>query len=283
MKRLLLLLLIGGCKTLESLDVSAMTGGRVQSLDFAKVGKGVSALRKGVEDISESEEYYIGRAVSAQILARYKPWNDPKANLYAQKVLQAVAMASDRPSTYKGWHVQLLDSDEINAFAAPGGFIFVTKGMVRLADDEDELAAVLAHEVAHVTRRHGLKAIQSSRLTSAFALLGSEVARNNEHLQQLTSVFEGAVDDVVKKLVVNGYSRDKEHEADREAVGYARGAGYDAAGLPSFLKRLGAADKGGGLFKTHPKAEKRVSALGPLAPGKRSAARKNRFKAALGA
>ncbi|MFI5346760.1 MAG: M48 family metalloprotease [Elusimicrobiota bacterium] len=279
--------LFTGCAELQNMDVSSMTGGRVTNQQFQSSLKVAGAVRKSAEDISESEEYYIGRAVAAQILSRYQPLNDPGLNLYAQKIVQAVSMASDRPSVFKGYHVQILESDEVNAFAAPGGFIFVTTGLLKLVRSEDELACVLAHEVAHVAKKHGLKTIKASRLTSAFAVLGSEAAKNytSSQVAQLTDVFKGSVDDVVNSLVVNGYSRDKEYEADKFGAEYARNANYDPGALQAFLKRMeeaGAAGGAGGMFKTHPTAAKRVSELGELTPSadyRRSAAREQRFKA----
>jgi predicted Zn-dependent protease len=284
----LVVLLLAGCSTLEGMnvDVSKYTGGRVQNLDLGKASKVAGALRKSAEEISESEEYYIGRAVAAQILARYKPYDDAAANAYAQKVARAVALASDRPDTFKGYHVQLLDADEVNAFAAPGGFIFVTKGMIKLVKNEDELAGVLAHEVAHVAKKHGLKTIQTSRLTSAFAMLGTEIAKSYtpEQVSKLAGVFEGAVDDVVKNLVVNGYSRDKEYEADEFAAKYARAANYDPRALKTFLSRMGSHAASGGVFKTHPAAGQRAAELGSVAPSsdhRASPARDQRFAAAM--
>ncbi len=289
MKRLLPLAVFAfsGCAALQNLDVSSMTGGRMQSVDLSKVAKGVNQIRKGVEEISESEEYYIGRAVSAQILSRYKPLNDQALNGYAQKVVQAVALASDRPATFKGYHVQVLDSAEVNAFAAPGGFIFVTSGLLKLVKNEDELAGVLAHEVAHVAKKHGLKTIQSARLTSAFTILGSEAAKNYspQQMSQLTDAFSGAVEDVVNKLVVNGYSRDKEYEADKFGAQYAKAANYDPGALKNFLARMAKAEgNGGGMFKTHPAASKRIDELGSLSPSsgfRKSAERGRRFTAAV--
>jgi len=280
-------LLLCGCSNMQ-LDVSGLTGGRISNEQFQSATKVASAVRHSAEDISESEEYYIGRAVSAQIMSRYRPLDDPGLNLYAQKIVQAVSMASDRPSTYKGYHVQVLQSDEVNAFAAPGGFIFVTTGLLKLVRSEDELACVLAHEVAHVAKKHGLKTIKASRLTSAFATLGAEAAKNYtpSQMSQLTDVFKGSVDDVVNSLVVNGYSRDKEYEADKFGAQYARNANYDPAAMKSFLERMQEADKagaGGGMFKTHPAATKRISELGDLTPSadyKRSVSRERRFKAA---
>lgn len=290
MKRLLVLCLFAsaGCEGLQRLNVSSMTGGRLENVDLGKVAKGVGQARKGFSEISESEEYFIGRAVAAQVLTRYKPLNDPGLNAYAQKVTQAVALASDRPSTFKGYHAQVLDSAEINAFAAPGGFIFVTKGMLELVRNEDELAGVLAHEVAHVAKKHGLKTIQTSRLTSAFTILGSEAAKSYtpQQVSQLTSAFEGAVEDVVNKLVVNGYSRDKEYEADKFGAQYVKAANYDPGALKGFLERLEKAEGagGGGMFKTHPAPSKRGSELGAVSPGpgyKRSTERGRRFTAAV--
>ncbi|MBI4059934.1 MAG: M48 family metalloprotease [Elusimicrobia bacterium] len=281
-------LVFAGCAALENVDMSALTGGRVnRGVNVSKLAKGADRIRKGFEEISESEEYYIGRAVAAQVLTRYQPLNDPGLNAYAQKVLQAVALASDRPATFKGYHVQILNSGEVNAFAAPGGFIFVTRGLLQLVKSEDELAGVLAHEVAHVAKKHGLKTISTSRLTSAFTILGSEAARNYtpQQVAQLAGAFEGAVDDIVNQLVVNGYSRDKEFEADREGARYARGANYDPGALKSVLARMEkAGGSGGGMFKTHPAAAKRSSELGALSPASgytRSSERGRRFSAAL--
>ena len=235
-----LVLLLAGCAAMEKLDVSSLSGGYITNSQAKSLTKAATALRKSAEEISESEEYYIGRSVAAQILGRYKPLNNGALNLYVQKVAQAVSMASDRPATFKGYHVQVLDTGEVNAFAAPGGFIFVTKGMLGLVKNEDELACVLAHEVAHISKKHGLKTIQTSRLTSAFTILGTEAAKSYtpQQISQLTTAFEGAVDDVVNKLVVNGYSRDKEYEADRFAAQYTRNANYDPGALKGFLTRM---------------------------------------------
>jgi beta-barrel assembly-enhancing protease len=280
--------LLAGCSALQNMDVSSMTGGRVSNQQFQSATNVASAVRHSAEDISESEEYYIGRAVAAQLMTRYTPLDDPGLNLYAQKIAQAVAMASDRPAVYKGYHVQILKSPEVNAFAAPGGFLFVTTGLLKLVRSEDELACVLAHEVAHVAKKHGLKTIKASRLTSAFAVLGTEAAKNytSSQVSQLADVFKGTVDDVVNSLVVNGYSRDKEYEADKFGAEYARNANYDPGALKSFLERMQEADKagaGGGMFKTHPAASKRVAELGGLSASedyRRSPARDRRFKAA---
>jgi predicted Zn-dependent protease len=236
---------------------------QVQSV--AKVGQ---AFRKSAEDISESEEYYIGRAVAAQIASRYTLLDDAAANRYVQTVLQVVAMGSDRPAIYRGYHVQILDTPELNAFSTPGGFIFVTTGLLKTLDDEDQLAGVLGHELAHVAKKHGLKTIRAARLTAAFALLGQESAKNagSSRVQQLTEHFGGAVDDIVNKLVVDGYSRDKEFEADHFGAVYAQRTEFDPAAASRYLAKLKALpDTGKGFFKTHPPAGKRLDQLGRYA------------------
>lgn len=268
--------------------------GRDISIDDRKVEKVKKAIKTGqafrrsAQDFTENEEYYIGRSVAAKVLARYKPYEDEALNRYIQAVTQAAAMASDRPEISHGYHAQVLDSDELNALSAPGGFIFITTGLLRRLEDEDQLACVLAHEVAHVSKKHGLKTIKASRLTQAFELLGAQAAegRAPEHLAKLTKAFDGTIDDVVSGLVVNGYSRDKEFEADRAGAAYAQRANYDPKALSRFIAALGPAGKGGGLLKTHPSAKQRLKeleedGLEPSEDFSDAPARRKRFSAAL--
>lgn len=220
------------------------------------------AFRKSFEELTEEEEYYIGRAVAATILSRYDALRDDDLNLYVNRVGRAVAAASSRPEIYNGYHFLVLDTDEVNAFAAPGGFIFITRGMLSLADDEEALAAVLAHEVGHVAGRHGLAAIKKSRLVEAFAVLGREVgsAWDRKELTELTGYFDGAVGDIMKALIENGYSRGQEEEADRSAVRFASAIGYDPEGLDRFLVKMDdTAPTSGkpGMLRTHPSADDR--------------------------
>ena len=241
---------------------AAVDKGWVTQSQADGIQKSAVALRKSAADISESEEYFLGRSVSAQILGQYKPLADPRLNLYVRVLGQAMSMVGDRPATFVGYRFQVLDSAEPNAFAAPGGFIFVTKGLIDQTKSEDELAGVLAHEIAHVSLKHGLKTIRAARLTSAFSILAGEAAKSytGDQLGKVTEAFEGSIDDVMGALVVNGYSRDKEYEADRLGAEYARRAGYDPRGLARVIARL--KDAGGaGLMKTHPHPEFRLEKL----------------------
>lgn len=254
--------------------------------EIKKAVKTAKAVRKGAAEITEEEEHYIGRAVAARLLADMPPVEDEALNRYVQSVLQSVAGASGRPELFSGWHAQVVESDEVNAVSAPGGYVFLTTGLLASLNDEEELAAVLAHEAAHIAERHGVKTIKASRLSKAFALLGQEAAQrsSNKDLGQLTDLFGGSVDDIVKSLVVSGYSQDKEFEADRLGAGYAQAAMYDPQALNRFIERSSTGK--GGFLKTHPGAKKRLKSLdeeplGPLPGYSGAGIRKKRFAAAV--
>jgi predicted Zn-dependent protease len=222
------------------------------------------ALRKGFSDLTPQEEYYLGRAVAARILGQYKVLADDSRTQYLNTLGLLLARASERPETYGGWHFLLLDSDEVNAFAAPGGFVFVTRGLYATCATEEQLAAVLAHEVSHVTLRHGLGAIKNDRLTEAFTIIGTEAVKEYSPAQiaKLTAAFEGSINDIANKMIVSGYSQGQEYAADAAAAHVAWRAGYDPAGLTEFLAALGEKGKQGakqGFFSTHPPPEDRLS------------------------
>ncbi len=221
------------------------------------------ALRKGFADLTPQEEHYLGRAVAARILGQYQPLDDDGRTRYLNTLGLLLARFSSRPETFGGWHFMLLDSDEVNAFAAPGGFVFVTRGLYATCATEEQLAAVLAHEVSHVTLRHGLGAIKNERLTEAFTIIGTEAAKeySGGKLAQLTAAFEGSINDIANQLIVSGYSQGQEYSADAEAARVAWRAGYDPAGLPEFLQALRDRGRKGatkGFFSTHPPAGERL-------------------------
>lgn len=245
-----------------------------------RIGKSVV---KSMEDITPEQEYYIGRTIAARLLTRYRPYDDPAAYAYLNKIGMLLSYRSDLPNTYGGYHFQILDSDEINAFAAPGGFIFVTRGMLRCADSEDAVAAILAHEIAHVTHRHGLAAIKSSRWTKVGTLLGVEAAKRytSEEIATLVSVFEESIDDVINTLVVSGYSREQEREADRGAVTILTRLGYDPGALEGMLQQMKRRLKPGGhdFARTHPDPQERIDDVRPVITRRNAipAARQNRY------
>lgn len=257
-----------------------------------KLVRGANRLRKSAQDLDPSEEHYIGRTVAAQILAmpRYKLSTDAAMNAYVNRVGLGVAMTNDGVrQTFAGYHFAVLDTDEVNALACPGGTIFITKGLLAKASTEDELAGILAHEIAHVTLRHGLSQIKKGNLAQAFQYLGSGALQaagtNNEDLQKLATVFDDSVKDVVGALITSGYSREAESEADVAGRKFLAGTGYDPQGLTRVLAKMGSGGGEGGMFATHPAPQERQQTLRePLAftpDAQGEAIRAERFTAAM--
>jgi beta-barrel assembly-enhancing protease len=214
-------------------------------------------LYKAAKGLSEEQEYYLGRGVSATLLGKYRPLRDGQVNRYLNEVGLVLAGYSDRPETFGGYHFLALETDEVNAVSAPGGFVFVTKGFLRIIPDEDALAAVLAHEVAHVVKGHGTAAISQANLTSALTLIGRQAAESQggEAGRLLTGTFGDSIKDITDTLLTKGYSRSQEYEADRYAVALMGKAGYDQQALLSMLQaleKMNNAKGAGGWFSTHP-------------------------------
>lgn len=244
-------------------------GAGLQSLsDGLFQGNGNSLLDAGgqlfsaARGLTDEQEYYLGRGVGALVLSKYKPLNNDGLNRYVNKVGLAVAAKSERPVTFGGYHFLVLNTPEVNAISAPGGFVFITKGLVKLAPDEDALAAVLAHEVAHVVKGHGRKAISQANLTSALLTLGKEVAASEGNLvtQELVSAFGNSVQEVFSTLIDKGYSRGQEYDSDEMAVEILTKAGYQSSAMLDMLNALKAHEgkESGGWYETHPKAANRI-------------------------
>jgi len=286
------LAIFAGCKMLEVVSEGVtsvgVATGTISESQAASINKTTSAVGKVFDQLTPENEYYIGRSVGATILKSYKPYDRHDANQYLNILGQTLAMASDRPETFGGYHFLLLDTDEINAFAAPGGLIFVSRGLVKCCKDEDALAAVLAHEVGHVQLMHGLKAIKTSRLKDAALTAGLEAGKNlgGEQLSSLTTAFEGTLSDITSTLVNSGYSRSLELEADAVAVTIMKRVGYNPNGLKEMLTEMESKLKPGkGFGKTHPDPKVRINALESQLQGAgsiaRPAARQARFQKAM--
>ena len=174
-----------------------------------------------------------------------------------------MARKSSRPNPFRGYHFAVLDTQEINAFACPGGIIFITRGLIQTCKNEDQLAAVLAHEVGHVANKDGINSISQARWTQVFTAMGTEAARQygGAAAGGLVGLFEGSIDDVFKTIVVNGYSRQAEETADAAALTELTKAGYDPNAMVILLTAMEAKGKGStsGIFKTHPPTSERLA------------------------
>jgi beta-barrel assembly-enhancing protease len=227
----------GGCAALPQISGAGL------------VNIGASAMPIGPE-----KEREIGFGIAATVAGRYRLVDDPELSRYVNMVGQAVAQQSIRGAEVQ-FHFGVLDTDDVNAFAAPGGFILVTRGALGLMDSEADLAGVLAHEVAHVDQKHVLDEIRRSSVM--------ETAREETDL-------DGALLDKVSEmggsLLFTGLSREDEMEADSLGVLYMAATGYQVAGLIRFLERLVEAEghEDSGLREwtaTHPSTAERLEVL----------------------
>jgi predicted Zn-dependent protease len=267
-------LVLSSCSVVQEGAKILTETGKLSEKNRDSIIKTSEAVRSTFSEITEQEEYYIGRAVAALVLSRYKVYENGGMTNYLNVLGKAISFSSDRPETYGGYHFLILDSDEVNALAAPGGLVFVTKGLIKRCKDEEMLASILAHEIGHVSAKHGLASIKKSRLVDAFRILGKEAVDRygSKELAELTGIFENVLGDIVESLVEKGYDRKYEYEADKLAVKYASATGYDPNGLTRFLKTMTggpSAGAGKGWFQTHPTAEDRIgkvdSSIGTMA------------------
>ncbi len=270
-----LALLAVGC---AGLDVGNIIQGGVRLVQSG------DDIRGSFSEIDEPEEVELGRAVTALIGSRYKLLRDEAATRYVALVGNAVAIRSERPDMR--YYFAILDSDDINALAASGGYIFVTRGALKLMADEATLAGVLGHEVGHIALRHHAKAIKAEKRKAAVRT-GVEVGASFSPAANFSPLIGVAIDNL-GELALKGFSREEEGESDGVGFKYAVAAGYDPGGLRDFLKTLqsrGAKDEGVSKFmSTHPGAQERLQEQEALvakatAPGRRNA---ERFQRALG-
>ena len=286
--------MLTGCETMDTVtQIGTAVGVATGTIDRSQaesIQKSAKAVARSFQDFTPEQEYYIGRTVGAVIVNKYKPYQNPAATRYINLLGQTLARASDLPETFGGYHFLILDSDEINAFAASGGFIFITRGLLRCSRDEDAAAAVLAHEIGHVQSKHGLQSIKKSRVTAALTTLAVEGTKtfSGQDLANLVNTFEGSITDITTTLINNGYSREFEQQADQAAVKILQRVGYDPNGLVEMLKMMQDRLRPGGLdfAKTHPSPVSRMDDIqkfaGPYRPVAEPGARQQRFSEFLG-
>ena len=222
-------------------------------LDFDKL-KGVREKLKVLKEPSDADEIEIGKGVAANLLGAAPPVNDAKLQAYVNRVGQWIAMHSDRPDL--PWHFAVVDTDGVNAFATPGGYIFITRGMLLRMRDEAELAGVLAHEVTHVVEKHALKTMRKGALAG---LAGDALSNYAEKKgkEEFTKIVSAGTE-----IYARGLDKEDEFAADRAGVVIAARAGYDPYGLPSVLQTLASInpkdDAVSLMFKTHPDSGTRL-------------------------
>lgn len=221
--------------------------------------KGVAKSQE-VGAMGEQEEVAVGKEIAARTLGVYHIVRDEKLQRYLNVVGLWVALQSERPGL--PWRFAAVESDQVNAFAVPGGAVLLTRGMLKLLANEAELACVIGHEVGHIVRRHHLALLQKETLLQT----GAKVV--GDHIQS-----GGLKGDAKKFLVGEGaelfarsLDRDSERDADGDGVLLAARAGYDAGACLLFMQRLAGMKQDAGalasLYKTHPQAAERAGDIG---------------------
>lgn len=211
------------------------------------------------------QEQAIGKEVAAKLVNYMHVYENPKLAAYVRRVGQAVAMQAERQDiTY---HFELLESADVNAFACPGGYIFVSRGLLESIDSEAQLAGVLAHEVGHVAGKHVIKALQRGRLIQMGVKEANAYNPGSKYL-------EDVADKILIRIIDNGLDPNDEYDADQRGVEYAYAAGYRPDGLPVFLEkfmqRAGQSDTTTAwLAHTHPPADQRIQRLATLIVNKK--------------
>lgn len=249
-------------------------------------------------DLTPQQEYYAGRALAANALHQYKSvLHVPEADQYVFNVGTFLAMNSERAETYRGpfksYRFVILDTDEVNAFAAPSGFVFLTKGILKQCQTEDELAAVVAHEIGHVVLRHPEDAAATAKrhadTQQAVSFVGSILAavgqaRDDKELQkfgQQVADFAKAMEEI-SDIVLKGYDRKQEYAADAEGLRLLARIGYDPLAMKRMLQRLGPTKSGvlGWVGSTHPAPRERVAEIDRVLEERRAAGKPLRGRVA---
>jgi predicted Zn-dependent protease len=235
---------------------AAPSPGQAPAAEKKKDKTNLSGLLSAVRPISAEEEAAIGRRIAGNLLGVAPLVNDAKLQAYVNRVGRWVAAQSGRADLK--WTFGVIQSADINAFAAPGGYVLVTRGLYERLQDESQLAGVLGHEIAHVQQKHHLKVVQQQQLMSAGSSVLSRQLKGEETIQRI--IGSGA------EILARGLDKNAEFEADRIGVVLAARAGYDPYGLPAVLQDIGAVSKESDsvslLFKTHPHPDERLAVLG---------------------
>ncbi|KAA2286050.1 M48 family metalloprotease [Arenimonas fontis] len=224
-------------------------------LDFGKRAAEAS------EEISEQEEIELGEGIAAQLLGAAPLVDDPALQRYVNRVGLWLALQSERPNL--PWRFGVMDSDDVNAFALPGGIVLVTRGLYERLRDESELAGVLGHEISHVVEKDQVKAIRKAMGREWTVALAGELSQRSDN--ELTRRFGERAFKAGTEVLVKGLDRQDEYDADLAGMVLAARGGYNPFGLVGVLHTLDAAkpeDRNLALlFSTHPNAASRLERL----------------------
>ncbi|MDR0842016.1 MAG: M48 family metalloprotease [Acidobacteriota bacterium] len=206
--------------------------------------------------VSLEKEIELGQEVAAEFEQTAQLLDDPVVNEYVDRIAQNIVKHSDAKVPF---HVKVVDTDEVNAFAFPGGFFYVNKGLILAADNESELAGVMAHEISHVTARHATMRMSKGQYLQLAAIPAMIFGGYWAQMAMQNGLGLGI------NLELLGVTRDSEREADQLGIQYLWNAGYDPNSFVSFFEKLQAEEKDkpgrlAGWFRTHPSTDDRIIA-----------------------
>jgi predicted Zn-dependent protease len=240
-------------------------GGGASSADSAFSSMN-QAFNKAENPINLEEDYYLGRAVAANILSMpsYRLYTaNPKLTAYLNLICQTLVINTPDTSTFNGYQVAILDSRQYNAFATPAGHILITRGLIEAAPSEDALAALIAHEIAHIQLRHAAEIINEMALSNELDSIAKQAAAlsGNSAGAQKALAMRNSVAPIVDAMIKNGFSRDQEYAADAKALDILNAAGYNARALVDMLLVLQnvQSSQSGGFNSTHPSPRDRIT------------------------
>ena len=220
-------------------------------------------IKQAVVPADQDQEEAIGRDAAATLLGASRPIADPAVQGYVNKVGLWVALHSDRPTL--PWRFAVVDSDDIDAFAAPGGFVFITRGLLLHMHNEAELAGVLGHEITHVVKKHHLNALQKAARLDLASQAANYEAQQKGYNSNMDQQLMDKVSNAARNLYSTGLDKGDELDADRDGVVLAARSGYDPYGLLAVLQTLESLDPKNSkmqlLLATHPSPADRIAAL----------------------
>ncbi|MBV9670453.1 MAG: M48 family metalloprotease [Acidobacteriales bacterium] len=221
--------------------------------DVAKIGD--RPIASGMNFFSLDREAQMGRELSLQVEASARLFEDPAINAYIRRLTQRLVRNSDARVPFA---VKLIDDDDVNAFALPGGFFYINTGLIAAADSESELAGVMAHEIAHVAARHATRNESRAELFNFASLPLAMVAGPAAFALRSVASFAAP-------MTFLKFSRDAEREADLLGIEYAYASGYDPRSMIDLFERISAADQRkrrpshlARAFATHPMTSERI-------------------------
>jgi len=257
-------LLLAGFVLAAAVVAPAQFGGLGGLGDLGKkldTGKDLLKMTKGLAGVGPEAEADIGDSVALEVITKYGGLvRDDDIMRRINLVGRSLARYSDRP--HLNWRFAVLDSDTVNAFSAPDGYVFITRGLYIQAADDDRLAAILGHEIAHITNRHALKIVSRADFLSGATGILARQSNNTREFNRYASQLGLNVEKVASILLDRGFDPASEYVSDQDGHDLAATVGFAPGGLRAVLQDL--QRKGENrktMFSTHPPMAERIKRL----------------------